>query len=188
MSNNSEIRRGNWSETFTGKKFWTMDPAPEDICIEDIAHALSLICRYGGHSKHFYSVAQHSINVSRVLCEDGFNERIQLYGLLHDASEAYICDIPRPLKEQIHGYIQYEDMIQAVVYFHFYIGQPDKYITDLVKYVDDLVLYNEAKILMNNTDGWVKPVRTVKIDIDSRNPCDVERDFINLAESLLKCD
>lgn len=82
-----------WILTYTGRKFWPLEPKAEDVCIEDIAHALSNICRYGGHSKHFYSVAQHSWLVSYLVHEDN-----ALWGLMHDAAEAYIGDMVSPLK------------------------------------------------------------------------------------------
>jgi len=79
--------------TFTGRKCWPCDPRPEDICIEDIAHALSLLCRFTGHVREFYSVADHSLRVAELCSPEN-----QLWGLLHDASEAYLADVARPVK------------------------------------------------------------------------------------------
>jgi hypothetical protein len=92
------MRTGPSFVTFTGKTFHPFDPDPDDICIEDIAHALSNICRYNGHSPVFCSVADHSILVSRILKTEGYNDHIVLAGLLHDASEAYLCDLNKWLK------------------------------------------------------------------------------------------
>src|ERR1035437_8189217 len=80
--------------TFSGIRFWPMLPNPADIRIEDIAHALSNQCRFGGHAREFYSVAEHSVRVSQHCPPED-----ALWGLLHDASEAYLCDVPAPLKE-----------------------------------------------------------------------------------------
>lgn len=88
-------RLGDWMQTYTGQQFWPLDPRPEDFEIRDIAHALANICRFGGHSRRFYSVAQHSVLVSQ-LCPPSF----AVHGLLHDAAEAYLGDIIRPLKYQ----------------------------------------------------------------------------------------
>ena len=88
-------RIGSWIQTFSGLAFYPLDPRPEDIRIEDIAHALALQCRFTGHSRLFYSVAEHSVHVS-YLCEP----EDALWGLLHDASEAYLGDVSRPLKRQ----------------------------------------------------------------------------------------
>lgn len=87
-----------WIRTFTGGRFWPLDPRPEDVDIRDIAHALSQTCRYGRMASEFYSVAQHSVIVSlHVPHYDA------LWGLLHDAEEAYspFGDIPRPVKREM---------------------------------------------------------------------------------------
>jgi hypothetical protein len=76
-------RRGDWMQTFTGRRFWPLDPRGEDVLIEDIAHALSLLTRYGGHCTRFYSVAEHSVLLARAATPEN-----ALWLLLHDASEA----------------------------------------------------------------------------------------------------
>ena len=85
-----------WLQTFTGKKFYPFDPDPELICIEDIAHGLSMECRYSGQCRRFYSVAQHSVLMAR----DMFvRADLKRQALLHDAHEAYLKDLPSPLKQ-----------------------------------------------------------------------------------------
>ncbi len=86
--------------TFTSKLVNPFRPDPSVIEIVDIAHALSNTCRYGGHVSEFYSVAQHSVIVSRFFV----TPELRLAGLLHDAEEAYMCDIPTPIKRQLDGY------------------------------------------------------------------------------------
>lgn len=83
-----------WIQIYSGKKFFPLDPNENDLNIEDIAHALSNQCRFAGHVREFYSVAQHSVLVSLDCCPEN-----ALAGLLHDASEAYLVDLPRPLKQ-----------------------------------------------------------------------------------------
>lgn len=85
-----------WIQTYTGRKFWPLAPHENDVCIEDIAHALSLKCRYTGHCREFYSVAQHSVLVSRMV-----EPPDELWGLMHDAAEAYLPDVARPIKRAI---------------------------------------------------------------------------------------
>lgn len=85
-------------ETFTGCFVDTKRPVPETICLEDIAHALSNTCRYGGHCQKFYSVASHGVFVSKRLERQGYGQRMQLAGLHHDDAEAFLGDIPRPMK------------------------------------------------------------------------------------------
>lgn len=137
---------GHWITTFTGKKFHYLDPQPEEIDIRDIAHALSLTCRFGGHCKVFYSVAEHS-----VLVAEQVNSELKLSALLHDAHEAYLHDVPRPIKADIADYKKIADRIQAVVWDKFGI------IPSLeIKKVDDVLLATEARDLMPNMDEWTK--------------------------------
>lgn len=75
-----------------------LDPKPEDMAVEDIAHALSRICRYTGHTPGHYSVAEHSLLVSRLLIRETGNLSLAYQGLMHDAPEAYVGDLSRPLK------------------------------------------------------------------------------------------
>lgn len=134
--------RGDWIQTFTGKSFFPLSPNLEDICIEDIAHALSLICRFNGHSLEFYSVAQHCILVSQYC-----SEKNKLAGLLHDASEAYICDIPRPLKhtDDFARYRRIESLLQSSIYYKYQLTNLD---IKEVKDVDLKMLATEKRDLM----------------------------------------
>lgn len=96
-------RTGDFMQTFTGRKYWPMDPRPHEVHIEDIAHSLSLQCRYAGHCIKFLSVAEHSVLIARSLAAKHAPE-VALAGLLHDAPEAYCVDIPRPLKPYLTNY------------------------------------------------------------------------------------
>lgn len=113
----------HWIQTHTGRKFSLTNPQPEDIRIEDIAHALSLLCRFTGHTKEFYSVAQHSISVCQMA-----NPENKLWGLLHDASEAYTGDLNRQIKsipEIAAIWKPFEDQIQRAIAAHFNLGWPE---------------------------------------------------------------
>jgi uncharacterized protein len=101
-------RTGDWIQTYTGKQFWPLSPLPEDIVIEDIAHALSMQCRFGGHVRTFYSVAQHSVHVSLLV-----EPQYALWGLLHDAAEAYLVDLPRPIKKFSEMGLLYQEIEAA---------------------------------------------------------------------------
>ena len=138
-------RIGNWFLTYTGKMFYPLDPQPEDICIEDIAHALSNLCRFGGHSTRFYSVAQHSLHVSK-LCADEH----KLIGLMHDASEAYVGDMVRPLKYELPQYRDIEQKVWLCI-----AGQLDLpwAIPDAVKQCDDVALVTERRDLIQLHPG-----------------------------------
>lgn len=86
-------RRGSWIQTFSGVAFYPLDPRIEDFRIEDIAHSLSLQCRFTGHCREFYSVAEHCVRLSYIVPQGD-----ALWGLMHDASEAYLMDLARPIK------------------------------------------------------------------------------------------
>ena len=94
--------------TYTGKHIDPVHPISDLICIEDIAHALSLICRGNGQVKTFFSVGQHCINCAREALARGYSSRIAFACLLHDASECYLSDVPRPFKKTLTGYKEQE--------------------------------------------------------------------------------
>jgi hypothetical protein len=90
-------------ETSSGRFVDPLDADPADIVLEDIAHALANICRFGGHVKRHYSVAEHSINVARLLSDWGYGPHVALHGLMHDAAEAYLGDVVSPIKYDLFG-------------------------------------------------------------------------------------
>jgi hypothetical protein len=149
-----EKRQGDWLQTHTGRKFYPLDPQPDDIDIIDIAHALSNICRFTGHCKTHYNVAQHSVLVSA-----NVSDRAALYGLLHDAAEAYIGDISRPMKKCIqiscgYGLKEIEQRIVECICKKYLVIR-DASIEAEVKMADDLLLVTEARDLMSPlADGW----------------------------------
>ncbi len=136
------MRVGDWIWTYTGRAFYPLDPRPEEIDIKDIAHALSLTCRFTGHVRTFYSVAQHSLLVSYV-CPDAD----ALWGLLHDAAEAYICDVSRPVKHApaMQPYRNIEEGLQLMIYAAFGLTGPEP---PSVKQADRMLLHTERRDLM----------------------------------------
>lgn len=136
----SDIRTGDWMQTASGREFWPLDPRPEEVYIGDIAHALSNLCRYAGHTRAFYSVAQHSVLVARNLPDE-----LRLWGLLHDAPEAYVVDIPRPLKPFLTGYATIEARVMGCIQKRFGLSDP---MPKEVKRVDAAILGDEAVALM----------------------------------------
>src|SRR4030043_1424578 len=114
-------RRGTWSQTYTGKKFWSLDPKPEEVDIKDIAHSLAFQCRFNGHTIPFYSIAQHSVLVSKIVPPEQ-----ALAGLFHDAAEAYTGDIVAPLKKFLPPvFKEIEKAIEEVIFEHFGIKNID---------------------------------------------------------------
>jgi len=130
----------DWIQTYTGRKFHPLDPSEAEFDIRDIAHSLSLLCRFNGHCLRFYSVAEHSVRVARILPEEH-----RLWGLLHDAGEAYVTDLPRPVKKQMPIFRAFEDRILERVAQVFGLSWP---MPALVKAADDTLLATEARDLM----------------------------------------
>lgn len=134
---------GEHITTFTKKQFLPLCPEKKDVCIEDIAHALSLMTRANGHFPKFYSVAQHSLDCAREAKVRGLSNECILYALLHDASEAYLSDITRPVKKYMPQYQEIEENMQKVI-FEALIGKtPDVTDWKLIKDIDDAMLYYE---------------------------------------------
>ncbi len=131
-------------QTSLGGMIDLADPKPEMIDIRDIANALSKLCRYTGHCRGFYSVAQHSVLVSRVLPEG-----LRLHGLMHDASEAYLGDVSSPLKAMLPDYRAVEKRMQSTIYQKYGMDtkEPAK-----VKQADIRMLATEVRDLMYNPD------------------------------------
>ena len=172
-----------WIQTYTGKKFCPLHIKSEDICIEDIAHALSLQCRFSGHCNKFYSVAQHSVLVSSFCSE---SER--LHGLLHDASEAYIADICAPLKclDQLTGYRELEAIIQTAIYSKFRL---DPIGPSGVKRADQTVLSIEARSLMSRVlSGWQLSLPILPLEIIPLLPTEAENLFLSTFCALIDKD
>ena len=135
-------RRGDWIQLASGRAFYPLDPRGEDICILDIAHALARTCRFGGHCNPAYYVASHSVFVSRIVPPQD-----ALWGLLHDASEAYLCDLPRPIKAmpEFAEYRKLEANIMRVICGVYGLA-PE--MPESVRKADSVALATEARDLM----------------------------------------
>lgn len=142
--------RGDWMQTHTRRRFYPMDPRAEDIDPEDIAHALSLLCRYGGHIDRFYSVAEHCVLMSRVVAPEN-----ALAALLHDATEAYVVDVPRPLKRYLADYRMVEDRVWQAIAKRFDL---DPVLPADVHDADTRMLLNETSLLMPGAEAWASLV------------------------------
>lgn len=134
----------NYIRTYTGKKFDFLNMDPKDVNIIDIAHALSNFCRFVGHTPYHYSVAQHSVYVSR-LCPDKY----KLEGLMHDASEAYLGDIASPLKQHLKDYKGFEKDVDGLIREKYNLPMKESVI---VKEKDQAVLQEELCQIMRERD------------------------------------
>lgn len=170
--------------TYSGNHFNPMEIEEKDVCIEDIAHALSLLCRGGGHLKYFYSVGQHSINCANEALARKWPEKVVLGCLLHDASEAYISDIIRPVKRHLTNYLEIEEMILNVVFQKFGLldlSEPEKL---QIRQIDNEILENELNVLFNHAQADFAPALMSTPDFEPENAEDIERSFIRLFHQL----
>jgi 5'-deoxynucleotidase YfbR-like HD superfamily hydrolase len=141
-----------WIQTYTGRPFPVLAPHKSDVSLVDIAHALSNLCRFAGHTRSFYSVAQHSVLVSYHVPDA---DRLQ--ALLHDAPEAYVVDVPRPLKHSgiIDGYKQIEATVWEAIAAHFGVASE---MSAAVKIADTRALFTEQRDLMGRAPkAWADP-------------------------------
>lgn len=161
-----------WIETYTGKRVTPANMSEKDLDIEDIAHSLALQCRFTGHCKKFYSIAEHSVRVAgvvtKLLLEDKLRKATDptsvsvpsdvfiasdyttiLGGLLHDAHEAYTGDLATPLKDARRKEI--EDTIQGKVVNRFGLAGVD---SSVISRADKIMLATEAVYLMKDVEGW----------------------------------
>lgn len=168
--------------TFTGKHF---DPTAPDISvidIRDIAHALSLTCRGNGHVKTFFSVGQHCINCALEAEARGHSRRVALACLIHDASEAYMSDVPRPFKHSLPDYIKSEDRLLDLIYEKLLGSTLTEEEKRLVKEIDNDMLYYDLKELLNELTGGPAPTLKIKLDYEVLPFEQVEQAYLDLYE------
>lgn len=173
----SQGRRGDWMQTASGRMFWPLDPRADEVFIEDIAHALANLCRFAGHCKHFYSVAQHSVYVSHQV-----PPQFALDGLLHDGGEAYCIDMPRPLKRYIAGYQAVETRVQRAVAERFGLSRD---MPECVHAADNAVLLAEKEqIMLPSPAPWSVPGEAAKVEIVKWTPAQARVMFLRRYHAL----
>lgn len=163
-------RKGDWMQTFTGRRFWPLDPRPDEICIEDIAHALSMQCRYAGHCLSFYSVAEHSVLLSQHVAEP-----FRRWALLHDASEAYLVDVPRPIKGDLSNYRAVEARVMAAICERF--GLPPDMPPEVAE-ADFRIIGDERRNLSDCEAAWTNPPEPLGVRLKLLTPIMAENAFL----------
>ena len=161
-----------WITTYTNKKFYPLNPKPQDVCLEDIVWALSFKCRWTGHSRVFYSVAEHSVRVAgevlrqvqSMSVEEHVPYQAALIGLMHDATEAYLPDVARPIKEsilmdlggEVVSFREGEDRLMKVICEALDLPDLPPELYSQIKRADDVVLITEARDIVHGLDNWDK--------------------------------
>lgn len=135
----------NSIRTYSGIYMNVLDPNIDMICIEDIAHSLSMQCRFGGHLPKFYSVAQHSVN-----CCNYVPDEFKLTALMHDAAEGYLLDMPSPIKKLLPDYKKLVHKMEELIAVKFGLQYP---FPDIIHQADTILLkYEWDNIMINNLE------------------------------------
>ena len=144
----------DWVETYTGRQFHVLDPKPEMVTIIDIAHALSNQCRYSGHTKTFYSTAQHCClltDYATGVLKASALDCLQI--LIHDAAEAFLVDMPRPIKQHMPAFREMDYAVQKVV--RTWLGFDDIPFPPWQDEIDSLIIHDERTQLMSDSgNDW----------------------------------
>ena len=175
-----------WQQTFLGLRFEFHNPKPRMVDIRDIAHALALQCRFNGHVREFYSVAQHSVHVSDFLGDHyGLDATLRLVGLLHDASEAYLGDLITPVKAMCPQFKVLEMKVEQAVADRFGFDS-DLFDSLLVKRADRVMLATEATQLLDHPPrGWdLEDVDAAPFTLAPLGPAEAEKLFLTRFQEL----
>lgn len=158
---------------YGGTYFDFLDPAGSTFTIQDIAHALSQICRFGAQCRRFYSVAQHSVHVSQLVPPEH-----AYAALMHDAPEAFMGDMVKPLKDLLPEYRTIEDAVEAAVFARFAVPSP---LSACVKEADIVMLATEQVHIMANRDDWnyTRGREPANIDLPDWPPTKAKRAFLD---------
>src|SRR5699024_9817293 len=174
------LYRGHWMQTFTGRQFFPMNPRPEEVHAADIAHALSMQCRYNGHVRRFYSVAEHCVHLSYAVGEDN-----ALWALLHDATEAYVGDMVAPLTRHMSTYRETEDRVSAAIAEPFGL---DPEMPQEVRTADRRILLDERAALMTPApaDWGLDQLEPLGVQIMAWPPHEARRHYLNRLHELIE--
>jgi len=177
-----EDRRGRPMDTFSGGQFYPLDPDHSEVDLRDVAQGLANTCRYGGQCQFYYPVATHSRYVSRELALE-HEPIVQLYGLLHDAAEAYVTDVPRPVKGELPAFERIEREIRQSVWKSLGVPQPTEKQWAAVERADDRLLRYEADELLDRFQPDTVP--DLQYDLQPCTPPEARGAFLDRAEELI---
>lgn len=159
-----------WMTTYTGKKFYPFNPNPDNIDIIDIAHGLALTCRYSGQCTQFYSVAEHSVRLAKMVPME-----LRMAALLHDSAEAYLTDVPKMIKTALPEYETLERNLLSVIFHKFDIPWET---LELLKSYEYCLLATECRDLMTSIEDWYLPEAPLKGVVCPRLPREAESEYV----------
>lgn len=171
----------DYVSTFSGNRFYPLRPYIDHVAIEDIAHGLAYQCRFNGQTREFYSIAQHSLIVASLVPPP-----LRLAALLHDAAEAYLGDMVKPLKVLLPEFAALEDQVTAIIATTFGIDFSDY---GPIKHADLIALATEKRDLMpHSAERWayldgITPLPTI---IRAMDPQQAKRCFLDQYTSLTR--
>lgn len=173
----NDRRRGDWIQTYTGKQAYPMDLRQDEIDIYDIAHSLSMQCRYNGHCIKYFSVSEHSVLIARWMISNGYPISIALWALMHDAPETYLTDVPRPIKPYLIGYKNAELQIQYAIAEKFCLAME---IPESVKDADRRILMDERQQNMAKPpQKWGTDSEPLGVSLQFWDPPTAENQFLS---------
>lgn len=169
--------------TYSGKRFYPLEPSADMLELADIAHALSLMTRANGHFPVFHSVAEHCIECAAEAAMRGCSKRVVIGCLLHDASEAYLADITRPVKKSLPLYIEAEERLLDLIYQKYIKGAPlSAEERRQIKEIDDAMLYHEFWHFMGTALTAEAPELVSNPEYPVKTMREVEREYLQVYE------
>lgn len=192
VANEPNTRERGWMQTFSGRRFYPLDPKASDVELIDVAHGLAMTCRYGGQCNQFYSVAEHCVLVSEIVERHARNaghhpdevRRLAQLALMHDSAEAYIGDMIRPLKHQA----EMSEFRRAEVAIELCIAEafglhwtPEAH--QIVKRIDDRILVDEITHLMARPEEYLetpllRELSPLGAEFRCLGPAEAQREFM----------
>lgn len=168
-----------WMQSFLGGVL-SFPMTPEMVDLEDIAHSLSLLCRYNGHCRTFYSVAEHSILLSHWIEETYGDRNLALRALLHDGTEAYTGDLPTPLKPFCPGFLELEAQAETAIAAAFFLGTHVLDSEGRIKTADRRIVEDEATLLLGPPPfPWTfHPEGPLNVKIECLQPDEAKATFL----------
>lgn len=180
--------RGDWIQTYSGRAYHPFDPDPDEVALIDIAHGLAYSCRFNGQCRSFYSIAEHSVHVADFMFSEFGVPDAALAGLLHDAAEAYIGNVVRPIKRRLQLFKEIERINMIAIYNGLNIPVDAGLWADQTAAADLVILAAERRDLMTTPPmPWesIEMVEPVGTRIYPIGPAEAERQWLDRFDGLM---